>query len=84
LLALIQEIMVNIICDVCGATRSHNDKPALEWILGYDLETKSPHAVQRSLRFFDRWDTAHVLDLGAIHLCSVECKDKYVKRARAA
>ena len=76
--------MVNLICDVCGATRSHNDKPALEWILGYDLETTSPHAVQRSLRFFDRWDTAHVLDLGAIHLCSVQCKDKYAKRARAA
>ncbi len=78
--------MVKITCDVCGKV-----KPALNkriapngWILGYDLEVENSNALQRSLRFLNRWDNARALELGAIHLCSPECKDEYVAKARAA
>ena len=53
-------------------------------MLGYDLEVENANALQRSLRFLNRWDDARVLELGAIHLCSVKCKDQYIKEARAA
>jgi hypothetical protein len=42
------------------------------------------NALQRSLRFLDRWDDSRVLELGAIHLCSEKCKDDYIRKARAA
>jgi hypothetical protein len=52
-------------------------------VLGYDLEVENANALQRSLRFLTRWEDARVLELGAIHLCSVKCKDQYIKEARA-
>ena len=79
-------VMVKITCDVCGKV-----KPSLStrvaqngWILGYDLEIENANALQRSLRFLNRWDNARALELGAIHLCSQECKDDYINKARAA
>jgi len=79
--------MVEISCDSCGKVR-----PVLEtarnggggWVLGYDVEVQSPNALQRSMRFLDRWDDRRVLELGAIHFCSDGCKEKYISTARAA
>ena len=76
-------IMVTIKCDNCSATKSQ-DRRSAPWILGYDIETESPSAVSHSVRFLDRWDDARILELGAIHLCSLECREKYLKKARAA
>jgi hypothetical protein len=61
-------------------TRIGNDA----WILGYDIEVENANALQRSLRFLNRWDDGRVLELGAIHLCSEKCKDQYIQEARAA
>jgi hypothetical protein len=78
--------MIEISCDSCG-----NVKPLVEsanrdgeWVLGYDLEVQSPNALQRSMRFLERWDNRRVMELGAIHFCSVACKDKYINAAKAA
>jgi hypothetical protein len=79
--------MIEISCDSCGrvkpvvesATNGHN-----EWVLGYDLEMQSANALQRSMRFLDHWDNRRVMELGAIHFCSVGCKDKYINAAKAA
>lgn len=74
--------MVRITCDSCGA-----GKPAYErlqhdgWILGYDIESQSARSLQRAVRFLDRWDDRRILELGAIHFCSVKCKDAYLKKA---
>jgi hypothetical protein len=78
--------MVTITCDVCKGKKDTNSKKlnAEEWILGYDLQVESPNAVQRSIRFLDRWDDRRVLELGAIHLCSEGCREKYLKRSKAA
>jgi hypothetical protein len=78
--------MVKITCDVCGKARPQKDTRIGDdsWVLGYDLEVENANALQRSLRFLNRWDDARVLELGAIHLCSVKCKDQYIKEARAA
>jgi hypothetical protein len=78
--------MVEISCDSCGKVKpvAESATAANEWVLGYDLEVQSPNALQRSMRFLDRWDSRRVLELGAIHFCSVACKDKYINAAKAA
>jgi hypothetical protein len=77
--------MVEITCDVCGKVRPDATRGAKEpWILGFDLQAETPTALQRSIRFLDRWDDRRVLELGAIHLCSDKCKEQYVRRSRAA
>ena len=73
--------MVTITCDNCGAVMPENLPPGVEWILGYDLETETPKSVQRSIRLLDHWDDRRVLELGAIHLCSMQCRDEYLKRS---
>jgi len=76
--------MVNVICDTCGAVKPQKEagkEDGFEWILGYDLQVQSPKSLQRSIRFLDHWDDRRILELGAIHLCSLECRDKYVRRA---
>lgn len=75
--------MVSIICDNCGAKRPQRLPPNTEWILGYDLETETTHSVQRSIRLLDRWDDRRVLEFGAIHLCSIQCRDEYLKQSAA-
>jgi hypothetical protein len=80
--------MIEISCDSCGKVRpvveSARNNGGSEWVLGYDLEVESPNALQRSMRFLDRWDDRRVLELGAIHFCSDACKEKYIAAAKAA
>jgi hypothetical protein len=70
--------MVKIICDNCGAQRPEKLEPGVEWILGYDLQLVGPNALQRSIRFLERWDDRRALEIGAVHLCSLQCKDEYM------
>jgi hypothetical protein len=37
--------------------------------------------VRRSIRLFDHWDDRRVLELGAIHLCSLQCRDEYMRHS---
>jgi len=77
--------MVTIKCDICGAVKpTSNTKPHKDWILGYDVEIESPWRLQRSVRFLDKWDDRRVLELGAIHFCSEDCKEEYIAQSRAA
>ena len=78
--------MVKISCDVCGKVRPPAEKRIGDdaWILGYDIEVENANALQRSLRFLNRWDDGRVMELGSIHLCSEKCKDQYIQEARAA
>ena len=69
--------MISITCDNCGVERPERLPAGEEWILGYDIELESPNAVQRSLRFLDRWDDRRVMEFGAIHICSEQCKQEY-------
>ena len=75
--------MVRITCDNCGAVKTEQLPETVEWILGYDLETETPKSVQRSIRLLDHWDDRRVLELGAIHLCSPQCRDEYMKHSAA-
>ena len=77
--------MVTITCDSCGKEKSHNDKRLKEsWIMGSDLQVESKSAVQRSIRFLDKWDDRRVLELAAIHVCSPKCREEYIRGKRAA
>lgn len=75
--------MVKITCDNCGAVKPEKLLATVEWILGYDLETETAKSVQRSIRLLDHWDDRRVLELGAIHLCSLQCRDEYMKLSTA-
>lgn len=79
--------MVEIKCDNCDNVRLPNEEPRNpqeEWILGWDLVSESPNAVQRSIRFLDRWDNRRVAEFGAIHFCSVKCREAYITANRDA
>jgi hypothetical protein len=78
--------MIEIKCDSCDAVRRPNQeiRNGDGWIMGWDLLTESSYAVQRSIRFLDHWDDRRIAELGAIHFCSVECKDDYLKGSRVA
>jgi hypothetical protein len=79
--------MVEIKCDACDTVRRPNEetrKNGHEWILGWDLLSESSNAVQRSIRFLDRWDDRRVTEFGAVHFCSVECRDDYIRKNRSA
>lgn len=78
--------MVEIKCDNCDAVRQPNieTRHGDEWILGWDILSESPNAMQHSIRFLDRWDDRRVAEFGAIHFCSLDCRDEYVGRSRAA
>lgn len=76
--------MIKITCDNCGSVRPEVVPSNEEWVLGYDVEIEARNAVQRSIRFLDHWDSRRVMEVGAIHLCSLECRDEYVAKSRAA
>ena len=77
--------MVSMTCDVCGREKPQPEASVQEeWLLGWDLQTQTDSAVTRSIRFLDRWDDRRAIELGAIHLCSLECRDDYVRGKRAA
>lgn len=77
--------MVKITCDTCRAVKPNDGKfHREEWVLGYDIESKTARSLQRAIRFLDRWDDRRILELGAIHFCSIQCKDDYVRRSAAA
>ena len=79
--------MVEIKCDNCDAVKHPNDETRNsdpEWILGWDLISESTNAVQRSIRFLDRWDNRRVAEFGAIHFCCPECREEYITANRAA
>ena len=79
--------MVSIICDTCGAKAHPNTEKTSHktpWIQGYDLITESPRMMQHAIRLLDRWDYLRVAEFGAIHFCSVECKDKYLSKNKVA
>jgi len=76
--------MVRITCDSCGAVKPvYGRLRREEWILGYDIESKSARSLQRAIRFLDRWDNRCIMELGAIHFCSVKCKEEYLKKSAA-
>lgn len=79
--------MVEIKCDHCDKVKHPNDETrnsGPDWILGWDLISESTNAVQRSIRFLDRWDARRVAEFGAIHFCSLECRERYIAENRAA
>jgi hypothetical protein len=77
--------MVTITCDSCGKEKAQDEKRLKEtWIMGSDLQMETKSAVQRSIRFLDRWDDRRVLEYGAIQLCSPKCKEDYIRGKRVA
>ena len=73
-----REVMVEVICDNCGATK----KSDREWILGNKQQKGSLRSgsFRTLLRFFDGWYSRLATEPGAIHLCSTECKEKYARK----
>ena len=73
--------MVHLTCDTCGDTMPDPMPAGTEWVLGFDLQIETPNALHNSVRFLSHWDDRRVLEAGAIHLCSLECRDNYEQKA---
>jgi hypothetical protein len=69
--------------DNSGAVKPEKLPTTVEWILGYDRETETAKSVQRSIRLLGHWDDRCVLELGAIQLCSLQCRDEHMKLSTA-
>lgn len=79
--------MTTITCDTCRAeARPNSEKRTTKapWIQGSDLMVESPRLVQHSVRLLDRWDDRRIAEFGAVHFCSLECKDKCLSKNKAA
>ncbi len=68
--------MIRFECDTCHRLKS-GDKE--EWILGFAAENIGAVSARREISFDPQWDSARALHPLAVHFCSVECKDKYLK-----
>ena len=78
--------MVRITCDACKAVKTapHKRRGKEEWILGYDLQADTAGGSAHVVRFLQHWDDARIQELGSIHLCSEQCKQDYLRKAKAA
>ena len=73
--------MIKITCDTCAKVKTPKQP---HWIIGYDLQYDNPRAVGRSLSFFEHWDDSRILERGAVHFCSPECKEAYIASSTLA
>jgi hypothetical protein len=68
--------MIEFVCDSCGAIKQTEDA----WILGRAAEAIALTAARREVTLFAGWDRERAVQPLAVHFCSLECKNKYMKR----
>ena len=70
------DVMVRFECDSCGNLKNASE----EWILGFAAENVGLTAARRELAIAPAWDAARAREPLAVHFCSEECREDYVKR----
>src|SRR5205085_2233222 len=56
------------------------DLAGLELLRAEERVPKRRRSLGRSLVINNRWDERRILEEGAVHLCSFECKDEYLRK----
>ena len=67
--------MLRYECDTCHRLKVGRD----EWILGLAAENIGAVSARREIAFEPEWLPERATHPLAVHFCSVECKDKYLK-----
>jgi hypothetical protein len=67
--------MLRYECDSCHALKKARE----EWILGLAAENIGAVSARREIAFEPEWDLDRATHPLAVHFCSMECKDKYLR-----
>ena len=67
--------MLRYECDGCQRLKAERE----EWILGLAAENIGAVSARREIAFEPEWDSERATHPLAVHFCSMECKDKYLK-----
>jgi hypothetical protein len=67
--------MLRYECDTCHGLKIRGE----EWILGSAAENIGAVSARREISFEPEWDEERACHALAVHFCSFECKDKYLK-----
>jgi hypothetical protein len=67
--------MLRYECDSCHLLKESGE----EWILGLAAENIGAVSARREIAFEPEWDDGTATHPLAVHFCSVECKDNYIK-----
>ncbi len=68
--------MIEFLCDSCGRAKD----PSEIWILGMAAEALGVTAARREVSIISIWDRERAIHPFAVHFCSEECKDNYIRR----
>ena len=67
--------MLRYECDGCHRFKQGRE----EWILGLAAENIGAVSARREIAFEPEWDSVRATHPLAVHFCSIECKDKYLR-----
>jgi hypothetical protein len=76
LICLRGALMIQFVCDSCGAVKEASDV----WVLGLAAEALGAASARREVTILSTWDRPSAVYPLAVHFCSLECKDDYVGR----
>jgi hypothetical protein len=68
--------MLDYVCDWCKRAKKMND----DWILGFAAESVGMTTQRREITIVARWSSKSAAHPFAVHFCSKEHKDAYVRR----
>jgi hypothetical protein len=68
--------VIEFVCDSCGRVKD----PDEIWILGLAAEAVGITAARREVSIISVWDRERAVHPLAVHFCSEECKEKYIRK----
>jgi hypothetical protein len=68
--------MIEFICDSCARVKD----PDEVWIVGLAAEAVGVTAARREVSIVSVWDRERAVHPLAVHFCSEECKDEYMRK----
>ena len=66
--------MVRFQCDGCGRLKENGEV----WILGFAAENIGVRSARREISIASSWDRPRAVESLAVHLCSDECRVRYM------
>jgi hypothetical protein len=68
--------MIQFVCDSCGNLKRGQDV----WILGIAAEMVGIMSARQEVAISTSWDTDRAVTRLAVHFCSEQCKNDYMKK----
>jgi hypothetical protein len=68
--------MILFACDYCSQLKD----PKEVWIVGLAAEAVGVTAARREVTILPMWERPQIVDALAVHFCSDECRDNYIRQ----